>query len=407
MTDRINTRILLYVLLVAALVWETFNFGWIAHVFIHPELHPHPLEDHQFVVGSTTMLMVVLLIFSLVMYKRKLAGATNSNEKTFSDLMYENACFKAISSNSNDLINLNDLAGNILYSNEASEKMIGYKPMELVGRSAHEIIHPDDRESIAEDMRKLATGKTLSSSREIRLLRKDGTSATTLARGFSINIGGDLYLGAVLKDISQEKESKSLADINRDFEQSIDAIPDFISIHDNDFRIIKINKALAEYLGETPDEIHGRYCYEIFHNSSKPPENCPHKHVLSHEEASVEEIIDTEPGAALRITCTPLHGRDGNLKGTIHHAKPLLDDENGDQPDEDGIRIFEELILDLKSKDFIMMMCAGCSKYRDENDEWKKIAAFFLEKTSIKLSHGICPDCTKRLYPDFIDDSES
>ncbi len=407
MTDRINTRILLYVLFAVALVWETFNFGWIAHVFVHPELHPHPLEDHQFVVGSTTMLMVVLLLFSLIMYNRKLSGAANRNEKPFSDLIYENACFKAISSNSDDMINLNDLDGNILYTNEASERLLGYKPKELVGRSAHEIIHPDDRESIAEDMGDLASGKTLSSSREIRLLRKDGAFAPALVKGFSIDIGGDLYLGAVLRDLSQEKESQSLVDINRDFEQSIDAIPDFISIHDNDFRIIKINKALAEYLGETPDKICGKYCYEIFHNSAKPPENCPHKHVLAHEEASVEEIIDTEPGAALRITCTPLHGQDGKLKGSIHHARPLPDNEDGDQPDQEGIRIFQELILDLKSKDFIMMMCAGCSKYRDENDEWQKIAAFFLEKTSIKLSHGICPDCTKRLYPDFIEDPES
>ena len=85
MIERINTRILLYMLFAAALVWEIFNFGWIAHVFVHPELHPHPLEDHQFVVGSTTMLMVVLLLFSLAMYNRKLLGVAKINEKTFSE----------------------------------------------------------------------------------------------------------------------------------------------------------------------------------------------------------------------------------------------------------------------------------------------------------------------------------
>lgn len=333
MSIRINARSLTCFLLVVFLTWGSFNFGWFVHLFSHPEFHPHPFENNHFIVGSTTMFVVLLLLCSLAMYNRRLIYMANNQEKSFSELIYENACFKAISSNFDDMIHLNTLGGDILYANEVTEKTLGYKPKELTGKPGHVIIHPEDREAIAEDMSKLAVGKTSSTSSEIRLLRKDGTYAPTLVRGFPVKIGEYSYLGAVLRDLTREKESQTLFDINREFQQSIDAIPDLVSIHDNDFRVVKVNKALAEYLGKTPDKIYGRYCYELFHNSSKPHVGCPHKKVLAREEVFIEDIMVAEREETLRITCTPLYDREGKLKGSIHLAT-IITAETEEQPDD-------------------------------------------------------------------------
>lgn len=402
MSIRISARSLIYLLLVVFLTWGSFNFGWFVHLFTHPELHPHPFEDNHFIVGSTTMFVVLLLLCSLAMHNRKLRYVVNNQKKSFSDLVYENACFKAISSNFDDMIHLNNLGGDILYANEVTEKILGYKPKELTGKPAHEFIHPEDREALAEDMNKLAVGKTSSTTREIRLLRKDGTYSPAQVRGFPVKIGEGSYLGAVFKDLSREKESQSLFDINRDFQQSIDAIPDLISIHDNNFRIVKVNRALVEYLGKTPGKIFGRYCYELFHHSSKPHVDCPHKKVLAKEEVFNEDIMVAKREETLKISCTPLYNREGKLKGSIHHAT-IITTETEEQPNDAGIRKYQELIQDLRNQRFLMMMCASCSKYKDENDEWQQITNFFKKRTTIKISHGICPDCVKEIYPEYLD----
>ena len=45
-------------------------------------------------------------------------------------------------------------------------------------------------------------------------------------------------------------------------------------------------------------------------------------------------------------------------------------------------------------------ICAQCKKIRDEDENWVQIELFLEGRTNADFSHGICPDCAKRLYPE-------
>ncbi len=47
-----------------------------------------------------------------------------------------------------------------------------------------------------------------------------------------------------------------------------------------------------------------------------------------------------------------------------------------------------------------MSMCANCHCIREKDDQWAKPADYLRKKFGMNFSHGICPDCSKRLYPD-------
>lgn len=49
----------------------------------------------------------------------------------------------------------------------------------------------------------------------------------------------------------------------------------------------------------------------------------------------------------------------------------------------------------------LLPICAGCKKIRDDQGYWNQIEAYIQEHTDAKFSHGICPDCAKRLYPEY------
>lgn len=49
----------------------------------------------------------------------------------------------------------------------------------------------------------------------------------------------------------------------------------------------------------------------------------------------------------------------------------------------------------------LLPICASCKKIRDEHGSWTQIEAYIDERSEAKFSHGICPDCAKRLYPGF------
>lgn len=52
-------------------------------------------------------------------------------------------------------------------------------------------------------------------------------------------------------------------------------------------------------------------------------------------------------------------------------------------------------------------ICAKCKKIRDEQNDWVQIESFIRDRTNADFSHGICPDCIKALYPEFISDELS
>lgn len=67
-----------------------------------------------------------------------------------------------------------------------------------------------------------------------------------------------------------------------------------------------------------------------------------------------------------------------------------------------------EALLALKSEvetlSGILPICAGCKKIRDDKGYWNKVETYISKHSQIKFSHGLCPDCMRRLYPDYSDD---
>lgn len=49
-------------------------------------------------------------------------------------------------------------------------------------------------------------------------------------------------------------------------------------------------------------------------------------------------------------------------------------------------------------------ICANCKKIRDPEDNWVQIESYISEKTAAAFSHGICPQCAKKLYSEFLPD---
>jgi hypothetical protein len=44
-----------------------------------------------------------------------------------------------------------------------------------------------------------------------------------------------------------------------------------------------------------------------------------------------------------------------------------------------------------------------CKKIRDDNGYWNQIELYLKEHSNMDFSHSICPDCLKKLYPEYID----
>src|SRR3970282_1483539 len=47
----------------------------------------------------------------------------------------------------------------------------------------------------------------------------------------------------------------------------------------------------------------------------------------------------------------------------------------------------------------LLPICANCKKIRDDTGYWNQIETYIKDRSQAEFTHGICPDCAQRLYP--------
>ncbi len=60
----------------------------------------------------------------------------------------------------------------------------------------------------------------------------------------------------------------------------------------------------------------------------------------------------------------------------------------------------EQALREIKTLRGFLPICASCKKIKDDHGYWKQIESYIKEHSEAEFSHGICPDCAKKLYPD-------
>lgn len=65
------------------------------------------------------------------------------------------------------------------------------------------------------------------------------------------------------------------------------------------------------------------------------------------------------------------------------------------------IYITSKLFQNMKYLEGILPVCASCKKIRDDKGSWNNIEDYVRERSEAEFSHGICPECAEKLYPEF------
>jgi len=109
----------------------------------------------------------------------------------------------------------------------------------------------------------------------------------------------------------------------REWEQTFDTIADGISLHDPDFRITRVNRALAERLGTTPAALIGRFCYEIIHRRDQPVEQCPCLKARESGQMETTEWEEAHLGGIFQVSAYPILDEKGQLHSVVHVMRDI------------------------------------------------------------------------------------
>ncbi len=72
--------------------------------------------------------------------------------------------------------------------------------------------------------------------------------------------------------------------------------------------------------------------------------------------------------------------------------------------------IYRHLVLEIEAKEIaqnelekikeIIPICASCKSIRDDEGFWMEVETYIHQNSDVRFSHGICPGCAEKLYPE-------
>ena len=72
------------------------------------------------------------------------------------------------------------------------------------------------------------------------------------------------------------------------------------------------------------------------------------------------------------------------------------------QSEEERSRLIFELqesLARVRTLSGMLPICASCKKIRDDKGYWNQIETYIRDRSEAEFTHGICPECAARLYP--------
>jgi PAS domain S-box-containing protein len=100
--------------------------------------------------------------------------------------------------------------GRIVFLNPVAARLLGAgSPHELLGQPVMDVVHPDDREAVAERVRKILETGAPSAPSEVRVLRRDGRAVEVEITGARISHQGRPAVQLVAQDLSTRRRAES------------------------------------------------------------------------------------------------------------------------------------------------------------------------------------------------------
>jgi two-component system NtrC family sensor kinase len=136
----------------------------------------------------------------------------------------------------------------------------------------------------------------------------------------------------MVQDVTERRKIEiAVSQGKQDWENTFDTITDMITINDENFNIIRSNKAAAQILGLPWLEMGKVKCYELYHGTDGPPANCPSCRSLVSGVPSVHELYEPHLGRYLEIRAIPRIEPGGKMAGLIHVVRDITDRKRAEE----------------------------------------------------------------------------
>jgi len=121
------------------------------------------------------------------------------------------------------------------------------------------------------------------------------------------------------------------------------------------------------------------------------------------------ELVDraASVGAGAYLTKPP---ESSQIERAVTIAVARFDDMMGNrrlrEEAEARSRELQEALDHVKTLQGLIPICSSCKKVRDDDGYWQEVEVYVRAHTDAEFTHGLCPSCIVKFYPQYADKAE-
>ena len=272
-----------------------------------------PFEGHLFMARLEAYLEITSLRSELALRDARLEREAASRLQVEDGVRAAETTGRELIENLSEVIYTAEPDGTLTYVSPGVERLLGYKPTELIGRHVGELIHPDSRAPLAKRIRRVLAGHR--EENEYRLLAR--TEETRWAQTSSQPVySGDQVIGlqGVLTDITDRRHAEERIRQQNEFLTTVleSLTHPFYVLNVRDYTIEMANSAaLRASINK------GATCYALTHRRDTPCDSAEHP-------CPIEELKRTGKPVTVEHLHYDARGRERFVEV---HSYPLFDEQ--------------------------------------------------------------------------------
>ena len=312
--------------------------------------------------------------------------------------------FKHVVGTSSVAIVVGDPGGRIVYTNRAFRKLfladdaVATRPSTVSTNNENDV-------AIDEQIRKaLETGIPWRGRTD--LVDANGESFVVCKRVDPIPepIGGTTFGVALMCDMTAQLEKERTVVNSRErYRKVIDSQQEYLIRLNSELLITFINQTYAALLGKTPRSMMGMPITDAVQVSIQPKLVKALETVRSGSTPiEIEFMVDDENGSIRwqQWRFEGIRDADGNLTELQGVGRDVSIRKRAERRLQEESDKLKQALAKVKRLSGMLPICASCKKIRDDSGYWNQIEEYIESNSDAEFSHGICPECARKLYPE-------
>ncbi|MBF0496971.1 MAG: PAS domain S-box protein [Deltaproteobacteria bacterium] len=82
-------------------------------------------------------------------------------------------------------------------------------------------------------------------------------------------------------------------------------------------------------------------------------------------------------------------------------SRDIAERKQAEEEREQLIIQLQRALAEVKTLSGLLPICSSCKKIRDDKGYWNQLESFLAEHSDVVFTHGVCPECAQKLYPQF------